>query len=77
MVSVSSILNTGLQGVQTGVALADQAAQNLARLGSNLEVNAVAKSLVDLKIGEIQVKASASVLKTADQMLGSIIDVIA
>ncbi|MGC2165322.1 MAG: hypothetical protein WA632_04850 [Gallionella sp.] len=75
--SVNSIVNTGLQGVHAGIALSDQAARQLSGLGKNSDVNAVATSLVDLKIGEIQVRASASVLKTADQILGTIIDVSA
>jgi hypothetical protein len=75
--SVNSILNTGLQGVRAGIAQADQGSLRLASLGSNFDVNSVASALVDMKIGEIQVKASASVLKTADQMLGTIIDVSA
>lgn len=75
--SVNSIFNTGLQGVSAGIALTDQAARQLSGSGRNLELNAVATSLVDLKIGEIQVKASAAVLRTADQMLGAIIDVTA
>lgn len=75
--SVNSIFNTGLLGVNAGIALTDRAGRQLSGLGRNLELNAVATSLVELKRGEIQVKASAAVLKTADQMLGSIIDITA
>lgn len=35
----------------------------------------LATSIVDLKIGEIQVKASAAVIKTADEILGTIVDI--
>lgn len=35
----------------------------------------LATSIVDLKIGEIQVKASAAVIRTADEMLGTIVDI--
>ncbi len=73
--SVSSVLSLGVQGVQAGIGRANQAAGQIARSGANLENGDLATPILDLKIGEIQVKASVSALKTGDQMLGSLIDI--
>jgi hypothetical protein len=75
--SVNSILNTGALGIRAGIEQADLGGSRLAGLGNSFDVSDVATALVEMKIGEIQVKASASVLKTADQMLGTIIDISA
>jgi hypothetical protein len=64
-----------VQGVQAGIGRANQAAGQIARSGANLENGDLATPILDLKIGEIQVKASVSALKTGDQMLGSLIDI--
>ena len=37
-------------------------------------LNTLTEALVDLKVGENQVKASATVIKTADDMLGTLVD---
>ena len=37
-------------------------------------LNSLTESLVDLKVAENQVKASAEVIKTADDMLGTLVD---
>ena len=73
--SINSVLSLGLQGMQSGIGRANQAAGQIARSGTNLENGDLATSILDLKIGEIQVKASASVIKTGDQLLGSLIDI--
>jgi flagellar hook protein FlgE len=72
--SISSVLSLGVQGMQAGIGRANQAAGQIARIGANLDNGDLAPPLVDLKISEIQVKASASVIKTGDQMLGTLID---
>lgn len=72
--SINSILSTGVQGVQAGINRSNQAAGQIARFGTNLESGDLASSMIDMKISELQVKASASVIKTSDQMLGTIID---
>lgn len=72
----SSALSTGLQGLQAGIGRTNQAAGEIARAGTTGEGD-LATSIVDLKIGEQQVKASAAVLRTADEMLGTLIDTLA
>jgi len=74
-VSSSSVLAAGVQGVQTGMASASDAAGKIARLGSSEQDGDFVTPLVDLKRSELQVKASASVVKAADEMLGTLIDI--
>lgn len=73
--SINSILSVGLQGVQAGMDRANQAAGQIARVGANFESGDLASPIVDLKISELLVKASATIIKTGDQMLGTIIDI--
>lgn len=73
----SSVMSTGVQGLQAGFSRANQAAGEIARAGSGSGEGDLATSLVDLKVSEQQVKASAAVVKTADDMLGTLIDTMA
>lgn len=87
---VDSVMASGLQGVQRGVNNAQQAAQNIAetttqpreqsnnveRAGSD-ERPSLEESIVELKTSERQVEASAQVVKTADDLLGTIVDISA
>lgn len=75
-----SLLQAGLQGVQNGMAragnaaaeIASQTADNAAPDGASL-----ATSLVELKLSEVQVAASAKVVKSADELVGTLIDTLA
>ncbi len=76
--TVGSTLAVGLQGIQNGIGIANQAAADIARAGiegADLNVADLAASLVELKVGEQLAKASASVVRSADEMLGSLIDI--
>lgn len=72
----SHALGIGLQGVQNGISRANEAAAEIAGAGldGSLDVTAMAASLVDLKVSEQLVKASAAVVKSADEMVGTLID---
>lgn len=74
-VSSSSLLATGVQGVQTGMANASEAAGKIARFGTTEQDGDLATPIVELKSSELQVKASAAVIKTADEMMGTLIDI--
>lgn len=74
-VSSSSVLATGIQGVQTGMANANEAAGKIARLGTTEQDGDFVTPIVELKQSELQVKASAAVIKSADEMLGTLIDI--
>lgn len=73
MTTVSSLLSTGVHGIQAGLSRANQAASDIAHFGS--EVNDLATPLVDLKLSELTVKASAAVIKAADETVGTLIDI--
>ena len=76
--SVNSILNTGLQGIQNGTAGIEKAAQAIVRSGAvDVPKDSVAQPIVDLKLYERSVQASVQVVKTADQTLGSLLDTFA
>lgn len=83
---IESALAAGLQGVQTGIANANQAARDIAtatttrpseqQSSSGEDVNAtITQAAVELKVSENQVKASAAVIRTADEILGTLIDI--
>lgn len=71
-----SAMSSGVQGLQAGLGRANQAAGEIARSGTTGGGD-LATPLVDLKVSEQQVKASAAVIKTADDMLGTLIDTMA
>ncbi len=72
-----NILQNGLQGVQNGVRKVEQAADEVAKSGTtgSLDPAELASSLIDLKQGESQVKASARVIEAEDRILGSLLDI--
>lgn len=72
--SISSVLSTGVQGLQSGLNRANQAAGQIARSGTTTENGDLATPIVELKNSELQAKASAAVIKTADELLGTLID---
>jgi len=76
---VDSVLATGIAGVQTGLQQAQKAAETIASAGTTEpEANSQAsltEVAVELKLSETQVKASAAVIKTADEMIGTLIDI--
>ena len=86
-VVVDSILSVGLQGVHNGLAGAQKAAEDIASAttidSSELATNEngtdvtadLATAAVELKVSEHQVKASAAVIRTADEMMGTLIDI--
>jgi hypothetical protein len=81
MTTIGSVLQTGVNGITRGIRSADQAASDIAHVGvdsgnDNATID-IADAAVNLKLSEIQVKASAKVVKAADDMLGTILDITA
>lgn len=68
--SISSIMSSGLQNMQASI---NRTA--IAGSGLNVENDDFAAKMVGMRQGEIDVKAAANVIKTADQILGTIIDI--
>ncbi|WP_421248387.1 flagellar biosynthesis protein FlgE [Aeromonas jandaei] len=73
---IESAFNSGLQGFQRAEQVADRASGQLARLNtpSGDQVQ-VPDELVNLKSTELQAGASAKVMKTASDMMGTLIDI--
>lgn len=69
--SINSIMLRGAQGIQAGVNRSEGAA---GRIAGGVDSGDFAASMVGLRSSEIQVKASANVVKAADEMLGTLID---
>ncbi len=80
---INNMLATGIQGVQDGLAGMDNAARKIARggtdgpQGSAGATGALMEPMVDLKLYQRSVEASAQVVKAADETLGSLLDVMA
>ena len=89
---IQSAFNSGVQGLQRSTEAADRAAADIvAESNAAHEADAVStapvsneqkvpdlnQSIVDLKVAEHQAKASTEVIKTADDSLGTLLDVTA
>jgi Flp pilus assembly protein TadG len=72
---IPTISQSGLLGVQRGLQQATDAANKIASSVQDIDTADLATNLVDLKLGEQQVEASAIVLKVDDQIKGSILDI--
>lgn len=78
---VDSVLNAGLNGLRAGIDTANRAADDIARSVSaeqridSEQQPALEESAVNLLRAEQQVQASAEVVQTADEVLGTIIDI--
>lgn len=76
--TVNSVLQSGIQGIQTATLGAEKAAREIVRAGteSASSPNSVVEPMVDLKLYERSVQASSQVVKTADEVLGSLLDIM-
>lgn len=84
----SSTFQTGFAGIQTGQRQIDQAAVAIARgeqpaatrdpasegYVAPVEQPSVSEELVRMKVAQYQAEASTQVVKTADEVLGTLID---
>jgi len=68
--SISSILSVGMQSFQAGI---NRTA--IAGSGLTVENDDLAGKMVAMRQGEIEAKAAANVIRTGDQILGTIIDI--
>lgn len=71
--------NSSLVGIQRGYQNLNRIAQDIATAGTNGAADApsLATSIVELKETEQQLKASAASLKTENETVGTLLDVIA
>ena len=76
--NIGSVLNTGIQGVQAGVRGMEQSAQEIVKAGSGESATGdFIEPIIDLKLYEHSVEASTKVIKTADEMIGTLLDTMA
>ena len=73
---MSAILNNGLQGIQAGLERISVNAHEIATNAGGDPANLVS-NLLDIKEAQIQTKASIAVVKTADEILGTLLDELA
>ena len=80
---INNTLAVGIQGIQDGMVGMENAARKIARggadgpLGTAEGAGSLVEPIVDLKIYERSVEASAQVVKTADETLGTLLDIMA
>ncbi|MFM4997672.1 flagellar basal body rod C-terminal domain-containing protein [Aeromonas sanarellii] len=73
---IESAMTAGVQGFQRAEQLAAQASSQIARLNTPVgERVELPEELVNLKVAEQQAGASAKVIQTASDMLGTLIDI--
>jgi flagellar basal body rod protein FlgG len=81
--TLSNPLSIGLQGVQDGIAGMENAARKIARggvdgpQGTAEGAGNLIEPMVELKVYERSVEASAQVVKSADETLGTLLDIMA
>lgn len=79
---INNTLAIGVQGVQDGMYGMENAARKIARAGVDgpqgtaESGNSLVEPIVDLKLYERSVEASAQVVKTADETLGTLLDIM-
>ncbi len=75
----NKVLNSGLAGIHSGLEGFHRAASKIASQQAMPAVNPqqLVQSMVDLKVYQHQISASAQMVKTADQMIGSLLDIMA
>lgn len=68
--SISSVISIGMQNMQASIDRTANAGSNL-----NVESDDFAAKMVAMQQGSIEVKAAANVIRTGDEILGTIIDI--
>jgi hypothetical protein len=80
---ISNTLGIGIQGVQEGLQGMEASARKIARggvdgpQGSADGAGGLIEPIIDLKLYERSVQASAQIVKTADETLGTLLDITA
>lgn len=84
---ISSVISTGIQGLQRSIQGADKAATNIAKAGETSQAddagnlqsasdsNDLTSSLVDLKVYSLSAKANAKVIEAGSKQLGSLLNI--
>lgn len=78
---INNTLGIGIQGIQDGIVGMENAARKIARGGTDGPQGTaegtgnLAEPLIELNLYERSVQASAQVVKTADETLGTLLDI--
>ncbi|MFO8142968.1 MAG: flagellar basal body rod C-terminal domain-containing protein [Marinobacter sp.] len=76
---INNTLSSGIQGIQDGMVGMENAARKIARGGVDGPQGAgagnLAEPLIDMILYERSVEASAQVVKSADETLGTLLDI--
>jgi predicted transcriptional regulator len=78
---INNTLGIGIQGIQDGMRGMENAARQIARGGADGPqgtaegAGGLVEPIIDLKLYERSVEASAQVVKTADETLGTLLDI--
>lgn len=77
--STISAMNLGIQGIQKGMDGLRQNAQQIASNTSSNDVSGgdISASLIDMNLNKLEVEMSAKVVKTASDMIGTLLDITA
>jgi|GEM_PF-2311098 len=75
-ITPGSALNSALSGMQAGKDQVADAAHRVARSGSD-GGESLTQAMVDLKLGENQVKANAAVFKSVSDLEDSVLSILA
>ncbi|OEY65231.1 flagellar biosynthesis protein FlgE [Marinobacter sp. X15-166B] len=79
---INNTLSVGLQGLQNSVQGMESAARRIAHAGSagpegaTRQPGGLLEPVMDLKLYERHAEASARVIRTADETLGSLLDIM-
>ena len=75
--NVSSSFSSALTWVQNGLENLQKNASHITNAGyaNGTDLHTFTESIVDIKVSELQVKASIEVVKTYDKVLGTLLDV--
>lgn len=75
--ATSPVSQTGFQGLREGLFRVQEAATRIVQSSGSGDIDALTEALVDLKSAELQAKASAKVIESANETVGTLIDVLA
>lgn len=78
--NLSSVQQTGLEGIQRGLQGVEKSANEIVKAGKIDDAAGSAsfvEPIVDLKLYERSVEASAKVVQVADEVLGTLLDTMA
>lgn len=77
--NLSSIQQTGLEGIQRGVQGIEKSASEIVKAGTSDNASGAAnfiEPIMELNLYERSVEASAQVVKVADEVLGTLLDTV-